>query len=160
MAKGMPSLMALLGLVAVAGYQNRDKLREMIGTTQPGGLERPENQAGPSVSAGLLDEIGQMFGSGASGRNLSSGLGDLVERFRATGQGAKADLWVSTGANADLPPEELEKAIGSDTIDELSKTGLSRDEIVKRLTAGIPETVDHLTPDGRLPSEIEAQRLV
>ena len=161
MAKGMPSLMALLGLVAVAGYQNRDKLREMIGTTQAGGPERPDDQAGPAGSGGLLDEIGQMFGSGASGRNLSSGLGDLVERFRATGQGAKADSWVSTGANADLPPEELEKAIGSDTIDELSqKTGLSRDEIVKRLTAGIPETVNQLTPDGRLPSEIEAQRLV
>ena len=68
---------------------------------------------------------------------------------------------MSAGANAELPPEELEKAIGSDTIDELSqKTGLSRDEIVKGLTAGIPETVDQLTPDGRLPSEIEAQRLV
>ena len=92
MAKGMPSLMALLGLVAVAGYQNRDKLREMIGTTQPGGPERPDDQAGPAGSGGLLDEIGQMFGSGASGRNLSSGLGDLVERFRATGQGAKAEL--------------------------------------------------------------------
>jgi uncharacterized protein YidB (DUF937 family) len=160
MAKGMPSLMALLGLVAVAGYQNRDKLREMIGTTQAGGPARPDDQAGPAGS-GLLDEIGQMFGSGASGRNLSLGLGDLVERFRATGQGATADSWVSTGANADLPPEELEKAIGSDTIDELSqKTGLSRDEIVKRLTAGIPETVNQLTPEGRLPSEIEAQRLV
>jgi uncharacterized protein YidB (DUF937 family) len=160
MAKGMPSLMALLGLVAVAGYQNRDKLREMIGTTQAGGPALPDDQAGPAGS-GLLDEIGQMFGSGASGRNLSLGLGDLVERFRATGQGATADSWVSTGANADLPPEELEKAIGSDTIDELSqKTGLSRDEIVKRLTAGIPETVNQLTPEGRLPSEIEAQRLV
>jgi hypothetical protein len=28
MARGMPSLAALLGLVAVAGYQNRDKLGE------------------------------------------------------------------------------------------------------------------------------------
>jgi len=56
MTKGMPSLMALLGLVAVAGYQNRDKLREMIGTDGGG---RPDNQAGPSGSGGLLDEIGQ-----------------------------------------------------------------------------------------------------
>ena len=49
MAKGMPSLLALLGLVAVAGYQNRDKLRDMIGDAQRGGSGRrkttsPEQQ--------------------------------------------------------------------------------------------------------------------
>ena len=31
MAKGYPSMLALLGLVAVAGYQNRDKIAEMVG---------------------------------------------------------------------------------------------------------------------------------
>ena len=161
MAKGMPSLLALLGLVAVAGYQNRDKLREMIGDAQRGGPERRRIQSESAGSGGLLEEIGQIFGSGDAGRNVSESLRDLVDRFRATGQGAKADSWVSTDANRELQPEELERAIGPDTIDELSqKTGLSRAEIVKRLTAAIPETVDRLTPDGRLPSETEAQRMV
>ena len=161
MAKGMPSLLALLGLVAVAGYQNRDKLRDMIGDAQRGGPGRPDAQPGSSGSGGLLDEIGQMFGSGNSGRNLSEGLGTLVDRFRTAGQGAKADSWVSTDANRELRPDELEKAIGDDTIDELSqKTGLSRAELVKRLAAALPETVNRLTPDGRLPSETEAQRLI
>ena len=161
MAKGMPSLLALLGLVAVAGYQNRDNLRDMIGDAQRGGSGRPDDQSGAAGSGGLLDEIGQMFGSGDSGRNLSEGLGTLVDRFRNAGQGAKADSWVSTEANRELQPDELEKAIGDDTIDELSrKTGLSRAEIVKRLTAALPETVNRLTPDGRLPSETEAQRLI
>ena len=161
MAKGMPSLLALLGLVAVAGYQNRDKLRDMIGDAQRGGSGRSDAGPGSSESGGLLDEISQMFGSGDSGRNLSEGLGTLVGRFRTAGQGAKADSWVSTEGNKELQPDELEKAIGDDTIDELSqKTGLSRDEIVKRLTAALPETVNRLTPDGRLPSETEAQRLI
>ena len=161
MAKGMPSLLALLGLVAVAGYQNRDKLRDMIGDAQRGGSGRPDDQSGAAGSGGLLDEIGQMFGSGNSGRNLSEGLGTLVDRFRTAGQGAKANSWVSTEANRELRPDELEKAIGDETIDELAgKTGLSRAEIVKRLTAALPETVNRLTPDGRLPSETEAQRLI
>ena len=161
MAKGMPSLLALLGLVAVAGYQNRDKLRDMIGDAQRGGSGRSDAQPGSSGSGGLLDEIGQMFGSGESGRNLSEGLGTLVDRFRNAGQGAKADSWVSTGANTELQPDELEQAIGEETIDELSrKTGLSRNEIVQRLTAALPETVNRLTPEGRLPSESEAQRLI
>jgi uncharacterized protein YidB (DUF937 family) len=108
-----------------------------------------------------MEEIGQIFGSGDAGRNVSEGLRDLVDRFRSTGQGAKADSWVSMEANRDLQPDELETAIGRDTINELSqKTGLSREEILKRLTAALPETVDRLTPDGRLPSEIEAQNLV
>jgi len=161
MAKGMPSLLALLGLVAVAGYQNRDKLRDMIGDAQRGGPARPDNQAGAAGSGGLLDEIGQVFGSGNSGRNLSEGLGTLVDRFRNAGQGAKADSWVSRDANRELQPDELETAIGGDTIDELSrKIGLSRAEIVNRLTAALPETVNRLTPEGRLPSETEAERLI
>ena len=30
MSRGMPSLTALLGLLAIAGYQNKDKLAEML----------------------------------------------------------------------------------------------------------------------------------
>ena len=60
-----------------------------------------------------------------------------------------------------MQPDELERAIGNDTLAELSgKTGLSRAELVKRLTVALPETVNRLTPEGRLPSEVEAQRLI
>lgn len=161
MAKGMPSLLALLGLVAVAGYQNRDKLRDMIGDAQGGAAGLPPRQPGAAGSGGLLEEVGQMFGSGNSGRNLSESLSTLVGRFRDTGQGATADSWVSKEANRELQPDELERAIGNDTLAELSgKTGLSRAELVKRLTVALPETVNRLTPEGRLPSEVEAQRLI
>ena len=33
MSRGFPSMTALLGLLAVAGYQNRDKLAEMLGSS-------------------------------------------------------------------------------------------------------------------------------
>ena len=161
--KGMPSLLALLGLVAVAGYQNRDKVRDMIadargGTAVPGSAPPPP---GTPQSGGLLDEIGSMFGSGDSGRNLKDGLDSLVDRFRTTGQGEKADSWVSAGANSELRADELETAIGSDTIDALAeRTGLSRDELLKRLSTALPETVHRFTPNGRLPSESEAQSLI
>ena len=163
MSKGMPSLMALLGLVAVAGYQNRDKLRDMIGDARGSAPTDPE--PGPEGQArsggGLLDEIGQMFGSGNSGRNLSEGLGELVTRFRTNGLGASADSWVSRDANAEVQPDEVETAIGKDTIEELSrKTGLSAAEIVKRLSVSIPAAVDRFTPEGRLPSNDEAQRFI
>jgi uncharacterized protein YidB (DUF937 family) len=159
----MPSLLALLGLVAVAGFQNRDKLRDMIGDARggtvpaggvPGGTEAPR-------SGGLLDEIGSMFGSGNSGQNLKDGLDTLVDRFRSSGHGDKAESWVSAGPNAELQGGDLEQAIGPDAIEELTrKTGLSRDELLKRLSSALPETIHRLTPEGRLPSESEAQRLI
>ena len=31
MSRGLPSMTALLGLLAIAGYQNRDKIAEMLG---------------------------------------------------------------------------------------------------------------------------------
>ncbi len=49
MSRGMPSMTALLGLLALAGYQNRDKLAELLkgagssGNTPPGS----SNQQGP-----------------------------------------------------------------------------------------------------------------
>jgi uncharacterized protein YidB (DUF937 family) len=157
----MPSLLALLGLAAVAGYQNRDKLREMIGDAQSGRTQGLNDQTVTAGNGGLMAEIGQIFGSGDAGRNVSDGLRDLVDRFRSTGQGSKADSWVSMEPNSELRPDDLETAIGRDTIDELAqKAGLSREEIVKRLSVALPETVDRLTPGGRLPSETEARGLV
>jgi uncharacterized protein YidB (DUF937 family) len=91
--KGMPSLLALLGLVAVAGYQNRGKLRDMISDARTGA--GAGGGASGTGSGGLLDEIGRTFGGGAdSGRNLKEGLDSLLDRFRTNGQGEKADSWV------------------------------------------------------------------
>ena len=48
MSRGMPSMMALLGLLAVAGYQNRDKISEMLkqGQGLPGG--QPTGNGAPA----------------------------------------------------------------------------------------------------------------
>ena len=39
-------------------------------------------------------------------------------------------------------------------------TGLSREELLSRLTRELPQAVDKMTPEGRLPTEQEASRLV
>ena len=156
--KAMPSLMALLGLAAVAGYQNRDKLRDMISGAGAG----TGSGAPGTGSGGILDEIGKTFGGGGdSGRNLKDGLDSLLDRFRTNGQAEKADSWVSADANRDLGDGDLESAIGDDTLDELAqRTGLSRSELVARLKTALPETVNRLTPGGRVPDETEARELI
>jgi uncharacterized protein YidB (DUF937 family) len=123
----MPSLAALLGLVAVAGYQNRDKIGDFV--------------------KGLSDKAGSTGDAIAP----SGGLGSLLDGFRKSGLGQKADSWVGTGANEDVTAPEVEAGVGSDVIDSLAKqTGLSRDELLKRLATVLPDVVDKMTPSGRL----------
>jgi uncharacterized protein YidB (DUF937 family) len=161
--KAMPSLMALLGLAAVAGYQNRDKLRDMIAGAGAGGGApgAGQGESRGTGSGGILDEIGKTFGGGDSGRNLKDGLDSLLDRFRTNGQAEKADSWVSADANRDLGDGDLETAIGEDTLDELAqRTGLSRSDLVARLKTALPETVNRLTPRGHVPDETEARDLL
>ena len=160
MSRGMPSMVALLGLLAVAGYQNRDKIAEVLrGPKQePGGTPGPHDQPG---QGGMLDKLGGLLGGASAGSVLSGGLRDLVERFKQNGHGQAADSWVKTGPNQQLRTDELEQAIGPEALNTLSeRTGLSREELLSRLTRELPAAVDHLTPEGRLPTEEEAARLI
>lgn len=159
--RGMPSLVALLGLLAIAGYQNRDKIADMIGQAtknNPAGGPNPQGQAG----GGLLGQLGGLVqGAGASAGNvLSEGLGGLVDQFKQAGQGAAADSWVKTGPNQPIRADQLEQAFGPDLVALLmQRTGLTREELLSRLSQVLPQAVDKLTPDGRLPTPEEAGRI-
>ena len=146
MSRGSPSMTALLGLLAIAGYQNRDKIAEMLGGSA-------QDKAGASGQSGLGGLLGGLGGAGA-GSILSGGLGELIERFKQSGQGQIADSWVNTGANKPCTTADLEKAIGPEVLETLAKeTGLSRDDILTRLCRELPNAVDKYTPQGRLPME-------
>ena len=161
MSRGMPSMIALLGLLAVAGYQNRDKIAEVLGgrKQEPGSGPGQNDQQGGQ--GGVRGKLGGLLSGASAGSVLSGGLGDLVERFRQNGQGQAADSWVKTGPNQQLGPDQLEQAIGPDVLNTLSQqTGLSREELLSRLTRELPAAVDKFTPEGRLPTEDEAARLI
>jgi uncharacterized protein YidB (DUF937 family) len=42
----------------------------------------------------------------------------------------------------------------------MSQSGLSRDELLTGLSDQFPRLVDHLTPNGRMPTDEEMSRLV
>ena len=90
---------------------------------------------------------------------MSGGLGELVERFKQNGHGETADSWVGTGPNKPVTPSQLEQAIGPDVLNTLSQqTGLSREELLARLSRELPNAVDKYTPQGRLPAEADFSR--
>ncbi|MEP6565596.1 MAG: YidB family protein [Mesorhizobium sp.] len=133
--------MANLGKLAIAmlgvlAYQNRDKIGDMI---REAGNRNPNDPQG-----GMLDQLSK----GVSG----TALGDILDRFRGAGAGAKVDSWVGTGPNEPIQPSDVEAAIDEDTLTSLSmQTGLSREELLSRITRDLPEAVNKMTPSGELP---------
>ncbi len=173
-------MIALLGLLAVAGYQNRDKIGEFLGRlrgdqptgTDPaipgaerrggildglGDLFRGGNAnasgAGARSEGGIGGFLGNLFGGDNTGRDgIGGGLRDLFDRFKGSGHEDEARSWIETGPNRQISREALEEALGEDTISELTeRTGLSRADLVARLRDVLPMAVDQLTPEGRLP---------
>jgi uncharacterized protein YidB (DUF937 family) len=145
MSRGFPSLTALLGLLAIAGYQNRDKLAELL----RGAQAKPAGSPGASQGG----QEGSILGGASVGGLLASGLRELIDGFKSSGQGEIADSWVRTGPNKPVSPQELERAISPEVWATLSeRTGLSRQELLSRLSRELPEAVDKYTPQGQLPS--------
>ena len=175
MGRGFPSMTALLGLLAVAGYQNRDKLGELLGGSSGsmGAADASLQGSSPGIGGGglggasgglggLLGGLSGMLGggtrsasmgSGGIGGLLSGGIGELAERFKQNGHGDTADSWIGNGPNREVSPNDLEHAIGPDVMADLSqRTGLSHEELLSRLSRELPHAVDKYTPDGKVPA--------
>ncbi|MDT9136285.1 YidB family protein, partial [Escherichia coli] len=74
------------------------------------------------------------------------------EHFTKGGHGEAANSWVSQGPNRDMPEADLERAIGSETLDRIAQqTGLSRAAVLSRLSRELPSAIDRYSPEGRLP---------
>lgn len=145
MTRKLPSLAALLGLVAIAGYQNREKIGELVKGWTGG-------DSG-AAATGALENVKKTLGDGPVATTITGGLGQLVDHFKEKGLGDKVDSWVSTGANAPIDTPQMEQALGGDLIDGLVKqTGLTREELLARLSKILPEAIDKMTPDGKLPA--------
>jgi uncharacterized protein YidB (DUF937 family) len=116
--------------------------------------------AGGGLGGGLGDllrgPLGGMLGGAAAGSVISGGLGDLLKQLQQNGHGDTADSWVGKGANKDIAPGDLANALGADQIEHLtSQSGMSRDDLLQGLSQYLPRVIDHLTPDGRLPTDDE-----
>jgi uncharacterized protein YidB (DUF937 family) len=135
MANSMPSLTALLGLVAVAGYQNRDKIGEFVKGLSGG--HAPVAAAPAQIPGGI-----------------GGALGGLLDQFTKNGHGDVAGSWVGTGQNAAVNGGQLSQALGPDLVAMIAKqTGMSPDDLLARLAQTLPQVVDGLTPNGRIPPE-------
>jgi uncharacterized protein YidB (DUF937 family) len=150
-----PMTMAILGLLAYKAVKH-------LTAGQPGASPAPAPSPANAGSLGgdlgglLKGGLGGLLAGGAAGSAISGGLGDLLKQLQQNGQGTAANSWVSPGPNKPISPGDLASALGADQISSLmSQSGLSRDELLSGLSQHLPDVVNHLTPDGRLPTEDE-----
>jgi uncharacterized protein YidB (DUF937 family) len=148
-----PMTMAILALLAWKAVKH---------ITAPGAAPAsPAAAPAPANSGGGLGDIlkgplGGLLGGAAAGSVISGGLGDLMKQLQQGGQSDAANSWVGKGPNKPISPNDLGSALGADQIDSIaSQSGLSRDDLLKGLSQYLPQAVDHLTPDGRLPTDNE-----
>lgn len=170
-----PITMAILALLAYKAFQKINQPGAQTGGPATSPASIPANTGGlGGMLGGLLDGgaaggvqggglgdllkggLGGLLAGGAAGNVLSGGLGDLLNQLQEKGQGDAANSWVGTGPNKAISPNDLASALGPDQINAMmEQTGLSRSELLSGLAANLPEAVNRLTPDGRLPTEKE-----
>jgi uncharacterized protein YidB (DUF937 family) len=163
-----PITMALLGLLAYKAVKsfNQPGANSSGGTpARPGGGTVPGTTGGAAPGGGLggllTGGLGSLLGGTAGGGALTSGLNDLLKQFQQSGQGDVAGSWVGNGPNKSIYPNDLARALGADQISTLTAhTGLSRDDLLQGLSQHLPDVVNHLTPQGRVPTEQEAARML
>jgi uncharacterized protein YidB (DUF937 family) len=149
-----PMTMAILGLLAWKAVKH-------LSANQPGGSATPAPAPSSAGAGGGLGDVlkgglGGLLAGGAAGSVISGGLGDLLKQFQQNGHGEAANSWVSPGPNKPISTGDLANALGADQINSLmSQSGLSRDELLSGLSQHLPDVINHLTPDGRLPTENE-----
>ena len=165
-----PMTMALLGLIAWKAFKHLTasapgapppSAPAPVPAPAPAGGTTPAGGALAGGASGGLGDVlkgplGGLLGGAAAGSVISGGLGDLLKQLQQGGHGETANSWVGKGANKAISPNDLAGALGADQIDQLSsQSGMSRDDLLQGLSKYLPQVIDHLTPDGRLPSEDE-----
>lgn len=84
----------------------------------------------------------------------SGGFMGFIDRFRNAGLGDTVNSWITTDANTPLSNEQLESALGEDTIATLARqAGVDRPAATSALAGILPQVVDTLTPEGEVPDE-------
>jgi uncharacterized protein YidB (DUF937 family) len=171
-----PSTMqkAVLGALAYHTVKDQGGLDNISGSDA--GAAAQQNAAAPQVDSStqqsgffgwVSSEIGGLTGllsrasGGAAGPAISDGLQNLLNRFRQNGLSEKIESWISSSPNKSISPGEMEQGLGSDMVNWLTReTGMAKNELLAGLSKYLPEAVDKLTPNGKVPSAQEAQQHV
>jgi uncharacterized protein YidB (DUF937 family) len=91
--------------------------------------------------------------------SVMGGLSDLIGKLTAGGAAPQVNSWVGPGQNQPIQPGQLGGALGQNVLNELSqRTGMSQQELLNQLAATLPQLINHLTPNGRMPTLADLEK--
>jgi uncharacterized protein YidB (DUF937 family) len=80
------------------------------------------------------------------------GVQGMVDQMRTNGLGPAVNSWINEGPNAAVAPQDVHRAFGDRTMNEIAASaGMSTEELAARLAQVLPHAVDALTPGGKVP---------
>jgi uncharacterized protein YidB (DUF937 family) len=144
----LPVVLSMLSSRGGGGGQSGQGggLGDILGQVLGGGAAQRGGGGG-----GMADILGGMLGGGAQQGGMG-GLGGLLEQLQRSGYGDQARSWVETGPNKSIPPDAMEQVFGRGGLSEIARrAGLSEADTSRGLSALLPEVVDRVTPQGRVP---------
>ncbi|MCE9544868.1 MAG: YidB family protein [Planctomycetia bacterium] len=114
-----------------------DTVQSMFGT----------KDASAAQQGGMLESISALINSPQVG-----GLPGLIDKFKGAGLGHLAEGWVSQGPNPPATADQVRQAIPMDQLRDVAKQlGMDVDGVSQHLAEALPQVVDKLTPEGKLP---------
>jgi uncharacterized protein YidB (DUF937 family) len=145
-------------------------LEDVIGSAVPkGNLAKPLAIAAVALLASGALTRGSAPASSTTAPNnppdgpdtgMLGGLGGLLGQFQKNGLGDVIGSWIGPGQNQPIAPNQLGSALGPAVLTSLAqRTGLSEQDLLSHLSQVLPDVVDKLTPDGRLPTAQEVAGL-
>ena len=138
-----------------------DILGGLLGGGQPGMCGRGTGGGLGNLGGLLQGGLGGLLAGGAPAARSATGSTICSGNSSWAGPGQAAQSWVGHGPNQQLSDDDLDNALGSDTVNSLAEqAGLSRVELLSGLREQLPEMVNKLTPDGRLPTDEEMSRML
>ena len=109
------------------------------------------------VLSSLLGGGGQQqggMGMGGQGGMGAGGIGGLVSMFEQAGLGHIAQSWVGNGPNQPVSPDQLQSVFGQDRVQSMaSQSGMQPQDFLSQLSQHLPNAVNGMTPNGRVPDE-------
>ncbi len=110
----------------------------------------------------ILNTVKSALGGGDKQNDLMSsvmgllggqgGLNGLINQFTSKGLGDVIGSWVGTGKNLPVSPDQLKSVLGDDTVKNIaSKLGMDTNAVTSQLSNLLPDVVDKLTPNGKIP---------
>jgi uncharacterized protein YidB (DUF937 family) len=80
------------------------------------------------------------------------GVQGIIDQFEKQGLGATVQSWISNGPNQAVTSDQVHQALNSDVLKELAaKSGLSTQDLAAKLSTILPQVIDKLTPNGKVP---------